>query len=132
MCFIYPFDIGGQSQKDRRSHPQCVSSVRLTFEAKAKRTGEATQKPQANIVVFRYVPKEISDWPSAKSGEFQWRLRRRLIESGEYYIVPANDKGTGALRVVIMNPLTQVTHFEGLLDALRQHGQAMLKQGGNA
>jgi L-2,4-diaminobutyrate decarboxylase len=89
---------------------------------------EPIQSPEANIVVFRYLPDDVRNWPASEVGIFQWRLRRRLIESGQYYIVPGQDKGTGALRAVVMNPLTNVVHFEGLLAAIRIHGQAILQE----
>jgi len=82
-------------------------------------------EPQCNIVVFRHVPAELRDAPLERVGDFQLELRRRIIESGDFYIVPAKPEGIGALRVSIMNPLTTVKHLDGLLEALRRHGRAI-------
>jgi L-2,4-diaminobutyrate decarboxylase len=77
-------------------------------------------------VVFRHVPTELRDAPGERVGDFQLELRRGLIESGEFYIVPARHEGVGALRVTIMNPLTTAEHLDQLMDALRRHGRQLL------
>jgi hypothetical protein len=51
-----------------------------------------------------------------------------VIESGEFYIVPAKHQGVGALRVAIMNPLTTAEHLDQLMDALRRHGRELLQE----
>ena len=51
--------------------------------------------------------------------DHQMQLRRRLIESGGFYIVSTKIDGIGALRAVIMNPLTSGEDLEALLDAIR-------------
>ena len=59
-------------------------------------------------------------------GRFQLELRRRLIESGDFYIVSTSIDGIGALRVTIINPLTTPEDLDHLLDALRLHGAALM------
>ena len=83
-------------------------------------------EPQCNIVVFRHLPAELRNAPPERVGDFQLELRRRVIESGEFYIVPAKHDGVGALRVAIMNPLTTAEHLDQLMDALRRHGRELL------
>ena len=84
-------------------------------------------EPQCNIVVFRHVPDELRDAPDERIGSFQLELRRRVIESGEFYIVPIQREGVGALRVTIINPLTTADHLDQLLDAIRRHGRELLQ-----
>ena len=84
-------------------------------------------EPQCNIVVFRHIPAELRDAPPDRLGTFQLELRRRLIQSGEFYIVPMKRDGVGALRVTIINPLTTADHLDQLLDALRRYGRALLQ-----
>jgi L-2,4-diaminobutyrate decarboxylase len=84
---------------------------------------EALHEPECNILAFRHLPKGLVGMPGEVIGEFQLNLRRRLIESGEFYIVSTKIDGIGALRVAIMNPLTTAVHFDQLLDALRVHGE---------
>ncbi len=60
-------------------------------------------------------------------GQFQLALRRRIIESGEFYIVSTKIEGQVALRTTIINPLTTPEHLDQLLDSLRRHGQALLQ-----
>jgi L-2,4-diaminobutyrate decarboxylase len=85
-------------------------------------------EPQCNIVVFRHIPAELRNAPPERLGDFQLELRRRVIESGEFYIVPAKHQGVGALRVAIMNPLTTAEHLDQLMDALRRHGRELLQE----
>ena len=82
--------------------------------------------PECNIVTFRYVPDELREAPLKRLGQFQLDLRRELIKSGEFYIVPTTFDGTGALRVTIINPLTTAAHLEQLLVALRRLGNRLL------
>lgn len=84
-------------------------------------------EPECNILVFRHVPAALRDAPQERIGDFQLELRRRLIESGEFYIVPAKRDGVGALRVAIMNPLTTADHLDRLMESLRDHGRELLE-----
>ncbi|MDI9446073.1 MAG: pyridoxal-dependent decarboxylase, partial [Planctomycetota bacterium] len=88
---------------------------------------EPLHQPECNIVVFRHVPDALRGAPPERLGRFQLELRRRLIESGEFYIVSTNLNGVGALRVTIINPLTRAEHLDGLLDALRRHARGLVE-----
>jgi glutamate/tyrosine decarboxylase-like PLP-dependent enzyme len=83
-------------------------------------------EPECNIVVFRHVPAELRDAPAERIGAFQLELRRSLIESGEFYIVPSKHQGVGALRVTIINPLTTPDHLDRLMEALRRQSRELL------
>lgn len=83
-------------------------------------------EPECNIVVFRHIPAELRDAPAERIGAFQLELRRSLIESGEFYIVPAKHQDVGALRVTIINPLTTPDHLDRLMEALRRQGRELL------
>jgi len=87
---------------------------------------QTIHEPQCNIVAFRYIPQELRDAPPDVIGKFQLDLRRDVIQSGEFYIVPTSANGVGALRVTIINPLTEARHLESLMETLRQHGRATL------
>ena len=85
-------------------------------------------EPQCNIVTFRHVPAELSSSTTSpeRLGEFQRQLRRRVIESGEFYLVATTLDGVDALRVTLINPLTTAEHLDLLLDTLRRHGRELL------
>jgi L-2,4-diaminobutyrate decarboxylase len=85
-------------------------------------------EPECNIVVFRHVPEKLRDAPAEVLGQFQLELRRRVIESGEFYIVSTKLDGVGALRVTIINPLTTPEHLDRLLDFLRETGRKLLSE----
>ena len=88
---------------------------------------EPLHDPQCNIVVFQHVPAELRGEPAQRIGDFQLELRRRIIESGDFYIVPFKRDGIGALRVTIINPLTSAAHLDELMDSLRRHGRELLQ-----
>jgi L-2,4-diaminobutyrate decarboxylase len=86
----------------------------------------ALHEPECNIVVFRHAPQELKGAAPERLGEFQWQLRRAVIESGEFYLVPTTHGGIAALRCTIINPLTTAAHLDLLLDTLRHHGRKIL------
>ncbi len=86
-------------------------------------------EPQCNIVVFRHVPEALQDVTDERLGKFQLDLRRRIIESGEFYIVSTKLDDVGALRTTIINPLTTPDDLDQLLESLRRHGRDLLKDG---
>jgi L-2,4-diaminobutyrate decarboxylase len=74
---------------------------------------ELAVTPQTNIVCFRYTGGEASVC------EVNKRIRRQLLERGEFYIVQTVLNGETWLRTTISNPMTQENHFEQLLTAIR-------------
>jgi L-2,4-diaminobutyrate decarboxylase len=86
---------------------------------------EPLHEPECNIVAFRYFPRELRDAAEAEVDLFQLRLRRAVIESGDYYLVQTRLEGRSVLRVTIINPLTTVDDLRGLLDCLRRHGRQL-------
>jgi len=85
-------------------------------------------EPMCNIQMFRHLPPQLRDASPERIGQFQLELRRRVIESGQYYIVPGKWDGHGALRAVVMNPLTTQTHLQGLMATLREEGKSLLSE----
>ena len=71
-------------------------------------------------------PRSWPTLPPEQLGRFQLELRRRVIESGEFYIVSTKIDGIGALRTTIINPLTTPEHLDQLLDSIRRHGRELL------
>jgi L-2,4-diaminobutyrate decarboxylase len=80
----------------------------------------ALHEPQCNIVAFRYVPESLCNAPAEVLGRLQLEIRRRIVQSGQFYIVSTKLDGVGALRVTIINPLTTPEHLDELLDAIRR------------
>lgn len=80
-------------------------------------------EPECNIVCFRYVPAALRGASKEEVGRFNRELRRKLIESGAYYIVQTTLEGAAALRVTIMNPLTTEDDLRGLLQTIRTLAQ---------
>ena len=80
----------------------------------------ALHEPQCNIVAFRYVPEALRNAPVEVLGRLQLEIRRRIVQSGQFYIVSTKLDGVGALRVTIINPLTTPEHLDEMLDAIRR------------
>ena len=90
---------------------------------------ETLHEPQCNIVAFRYLPAALREAPQEYVDLFQLRLRRNVIESGEFYLVQSRLNGRAVLRTTMMNPLTTVDDLRGLLDCLRRVARKMLDPG---
>ena len=75
-------------------------------------------------MAFRYLPRELRDAPPEQVDAFQLRLRRAVIESGEFYLVQSRIDGRPVLRTTMMNPLTTADDLRGLLECLRRFGRA--------
>ncbi|MSR58902.1 MAG: aminotransferase class I/II-fold pyridoxal phosphate-dependent enzyme [Planctomycetaceae bacterium] len=88
----------------------------------------ALHEPQCNIVMFRHVPAALQDAPPERIGEFQWLLRKAVVQSGQYYLVPAAWNGVATLRCTLINPLTTEADLDGLLTALREAGKVILQR----
>ncbi len=77
--------------------------------------------PQSNIVCFRYRAEN-----EAMSNELNAKIRRLILEKGDFYIVQTNLKGKLFLRVSLMNPATQVLDLEELLKTIELIAQSDL------
>jgi L-2,4-diaminobutyrate decarboxylase len=78
---------------------------------------ELAVAPESNIVCFRHTPGETSDLD-----ELQRRIRREVVESGDYYLVQAEIHAAIWLRCTIMNPFTDDEDLQRLLAVLRDAG----------
>jgi L-2,4-diaminobutyrate decarboxylase len=83
---------------------------------------ETLHAPACNIVAFRFLPRQLRDAPPDRVDQFQWMVRRAVIESGEYYLVQSRIDGRPVLRTTLMNPLTTADDLAGLLECLRRFG----------
>ena len=81
---------------------------------------EACHVPQCNILVFRHRPPAMTDLTLQEQNRFQQQLRTTLIQSGEFYIVQTKLQGTVCLRLTVMNPTTQESDLDDLLNSIRK------------
>ena len=87
---------------------------------------EALHEPECNIVMFRYTPESLRDFTKEQIGDFQLEIRRQIIQSGEFYIVQNKSEGIGAVRVTIINPLTEASHLDALMETIRETGRRII------
>jgi L-2,4-diaminobutyrate decarboxylase len=76
---------------------------------------ELATEPEGNIVCFRYAPPAVPD-----ADAFNALVREAIVKEGSYYIVKTVLRGKTYLRVTIINPRTELTDLEGLLDRVEQ------------
>jgi L-2,4-diaminobutyrate decarboxylase len=75
--------------------------------------------PQGNIICFRYVPASLTDRSDAAISAMQVKVRDKLQASKEFYTTITKIDDVYALRLTIINPLTEMKHLQLLLDTLR-------------
>ena len=78
------------------------------------------------------MPPTLSDVSEEVVAQFLLTLRRELIRSGQFYIVQAKIGGQQALRVTLINPLTEASHLNSLVAAIRQTGEPVLEKSGKS
>lgn len=88
---------------------------------------EPLHEPQCNIIVFRYQPEWLTKLSLEQQNLAHFNLRRKMIESGEFYIVHSVIDDQAAFRVTVMNPLTNESHLVQLLETIRQKGNELQK-----
>ena len=77
---------------------------------------ELAISPMSNIVCFRYL-RDGLDTPELNF--LNAKIRQTLLENGEFYIVQTKLKGIQYMRVTVMNPFTNNTHFINLLSKIK-------------
>jgi L-2,4-diaminobutyrate decarboxylase len=75
---------------------------------------ETAVEPESNIVCFRYLKKGEADLDG-----LQRRIRRTLLERGNFYVVQAELRGRAWLRCTLINPRTTLADLEALLAEIR-------------
>ena len=90
---------------------------------------EVLGQPQANIVVFRFLPEmltrqsgDTSDAASLKLSQLQLRIRRAMLESGFAYLTQTTLSGNAYLRCTIMNPLTDESQLSKIITEVNRVG----------
>jgi L-2,4-diaminobutyrate decarboxylase len=88
-----------------------VVDLSAEFAAMLQRAGfELAVKPECNIVCFR----------APGDDERQERIRRRILEQGDFYIVKTKLRGRTFLRCTIINPRTTRGDLERLVETIRK------------
>jgi L-2,4-diaminobutyrate decarboxylase len=78
---------------------------------------ELPYQPESNIVCYRYLGSGGSD---DEINLLNAEIRKKLIESGKFYVVQTSIDGKTYLRSAIMNPFTSETDLEELLIEIRK------------
>ena len=82
---------------------------------------EVPYEPQSNILCFRYIKFSRDD-------EFQLKLRYNVINNKYFYITSCEMNGTRYLRVVLLNPSTNITHLKELLVEIKKIANILTNQ----
>lgn len=82
---------------------------------------ELCTPPECNIVCFRYRPAELEETALNALNE---HIRRRILETGRFYIVKTQLRGRVWLRCTLTNPFTREEDLLALLREVKQFGRA--------
>jgi L-2,4-diaminobutyrate decarboxylase len=82
---------------------------------------EVAVNPQSNIVCFRFLGLN----KTLNINELNSKIRHKLVERGDFYIVQTTLRGDVFLRVSLMNPLTTIEHLKELLAEIEEIGAAL-------
>lgn len=82
---------------------------------------ELPYEPESNIVCYRYIGSGKTD---DELNRLNADIRRKIIESGKFYIVQTQIDNKTYLRSVLMNPFTSRSDMEELLKEIRKYGKS--------
>ncbi len=91
--------------------------IRFAAMISARPGFELAVQPRTNIVCFRFNNGQDDE---AVLNIRNSNIRKRLVESGHFYIVQTQLKGSTWLRVSLMNPFTGEKELSALLDAIAE------------
>ncbi|TSA31089.1 MAG: pyridoxal-dependent decarboxylase [Porphyromonadaceae bacterium] len=82
---------------------------------------ELPYEPESNIVCYRYIGSGKTDH---ELNRLNADIRRKIIESGKFYIVQTQIDNKTYLRSSLMNPFTSKSDMEELLEEIRMYGKS--------
>ncbi|PHN02960.1 pyridoxal phosphate-dependent decarboxylase family protein [Flavilitoribacter nigricans] len=94
-----------------------VCDLGHTLADQVRKRNELTlaMEPFCNIICFRYAPAGVSE---EQLNEINERIRQRMLEDGDFYLVQTRLKGKLYLRCTLTNPFTKAGDLEKLLDTV--------------
>jgi len=75
---------------------------------------EIAVMPESNIICFRYINSK------ADLNDLQIKIREKLLDEGNFYIVKTGLRGKTYLRCTIINPYTDMSHLKALVEDIRK------------
>jgi len=94
----------------------CDTTLELYEMLRRQPDFEALHEPECNILCLRFRGADLDD---ATLDEVNRRLRMAYNDSGIGWITTTVLEGRRVLRAVLMNPLSDASHLQRMLDALR-------------
>jgi len=94
----------------------CAAAFRYCAESTIL---EPLHEPHSNILCFR-----LRDQCAKDSNRIHWKIKEELNESGYGYISSTVLDGRRVLRLVVMNPRTQVVDVEDVLKRIERIARA--------
>ncbi|MBT2162885.1 pyridoxal phosphate-dependent decarboxylase family protein [Zobellia barbeyronii] len=90
----------------------------------AKPEFDLVHQPESNIVNFRFVPNKKMNINELNA--LNTDIRKRLVASGNFYIVQTTIANQRTLRCTVMNPLTSEADFVELLNEIEKEATSIL------
>ena len=103
-------------------HLHAVHALARNFaeRLRARPPFEVAVEPESNIVCFRLRPPGLGD---SEVDALNAAARARIVGSGRFYIVQTVLRGRTWLRTALMNPFTEPSHLDALLDDVVSGGR---------
>lgn len=79
---------------------------------------ELAVEPQSNIICFRYIPRDFK----GDINILQKNIRKKILETGSFYIVKVDLNNRIYFRCTVINPLTNENEIKDLLTLIRKLG----------
>ena len=75
--------------------------------------------PESNIVCFRFLPDDFEKMSDEIIDQLNLKIRERVIQDGEYFIVQTRVRGKVFLRVTLVNAFTSEKDLLRLLEKIK-------------
>ena len=122
MNLWIPWVLYGKELFERKIETLCELTTQAYHQVNLRKDFESVHTPQTNILCFKYLPEII------EQADFQMAIRNSLKEEGTFFISKVDINGETMLRVVFMNHLITMTHFNDLLDEIVRVAKSLIAE----
>jgi len=102
------------------------SAKTLSELVSEKSSFQLVHEPESNIVNFRYAPHK--NMSISELNTLNTDIRKKIVASGNFYIVQTTIADQRTLRCTVMNPLTSKSDFIELLNEIEKQGSFILNK----
>lgn len=119
MVFKLYFGLMSHGTKVYSNHVTSRFNITRQFATLIKQEPEFELgvEPEANIILFRYIP--VTTKTAYELDQLQLQIRKEMLKWGKFYLVKTIFKGKTYLRCSLMNPLTTMEDIQKMLHEIK-------------